>query len=169
MMAHGSLSGCAISRARYSRRFLPRERTQRYHARLILTLTINPAVDRTVMVDKLVFEDRGYILSRSEAAGGRGVNASQVIAAFGGKTRALLTAGGPAGERLKKSLGAMSFPWEAVPVKTESRVNLTISDKQGLTVKLNEVGAALDMSEVDSIRKLLDARLEKVHWLMICG
>ena len=52
---------------------------------MILTLTINPAIDRTVTVDRLVFEDRGYILSRSEAAGGRGINASHVISAFGGK------------------------------------------------------------------------------------
>jgi fructose-1-phosphate kinase PfkB-like protein len=64
-----------------------------YHVNLILTLTINPALDRIITADRLVFEDRGYILDRSEAAGGRGINASQVIHAFGGKTTALLTAG----------------------------------------------------------------------------
>lgn len=46
-----------------------------------------------VSVDKLVFEDRAYILDRTEAGGGRGINASKVIHAFGGKTLALLTAG----------------------------------------------------------------------------
>jgi 1-phosphofructokinase family hexose kinase len=136
---------------------------------LILTLTINPAVDRTVLVDRLVFEDRGYILARSEAAGGRGINASQVVAAFGGKTRALLTSGGAAGERIEESLGAMGFPFEVVRVKAESRVNLTISDKQGLTIKLNEVGAELNAAEVAAIRQLVEARLEKARWLMICG
>jgi 1-phosphofructokinase family hexose kinase len=136
---------------------------------LIVTLTINPAIDRTVTVDKLVFEDRAYILSRDEAAGGRGVNASQVISGFGGKTRALLTAGGPAGERMLKSLAGMGFPYEAVPTKSESRVNLTISDKQGLTVKLNEVGAPLLPGEIKSIRSLVEARLKGATWLMICG
>jgi 1-phosphofructokinase family hexose kinase len=136
---------------------------------LILTLTLNPAVDRTVTVDRLVFEDRGYILSRSEAAGGRGINASQVIAAFGGKTRALLTSGGAAGERMEQSLASMGFPFEVVRVNAESRVNLTISDKQGLTVKLNEIGAPLDGNEIKAIRQLVEARLDRVHWLMICG
>lgn len=136
---------------------------------MILTLTINPAVDRTVTVDKLVFEDRAYILNRAEAAGGRGVNASQVIAGFGGKTLALLTAGGSAGERMRASLSSMGFPFEAVPVKAESRVNLAISDKQGLTVKLNEVGAGLLPEEVKSIRNLVEARLDRASWLMICG
>jgi 6-phosphofructokinase 2 len=136
---------------------------------LILTLTINPAIDRTVTVDKLVFEDRGYILDRAEVAGGRGINASQVLSAFGAKTLALLASGGPAGERMEKSLAEMGFPFEAVPVASESRINLTISDKQGLTVKLNEVGAPLQPGEIKSIRNLVEARLDKAHWLMICG
>ena len=41
---------------------------------------------------------------------------------------------------MEKSLAGMGFPFEAVRVRPESRTNLTISDKQGLTVKLNEVG-----------------------------
>jgi 6-phosphofructokinase 2 len=136
---------------------------------LILTLTINPAIDRTVMVDKLVFEDRGYILSRSEVAGGRGVNASFVIHALGGKTRAVLTSGGAAGQRMEESLAGMGFPYEAVPVKSESRVNMTISDKQGLAVKLNEVGAPLEEQEIEAVRRLVETHLANAHWLMICG
>ena len=136
---------------------------------MILTLTINPAVDRTVTVDKLVFEDRAYILDRAEAAGGRGINASHVIHAFGGKTLALLTSGGAPGEKIEKSLAGMGFPFEAVRVRADSRHNFTISDKQGLTVKLNEVGAPLEKHEIDSIRKLVEARLGKARWLMICG
>src|SRR5579862_1814944 len=96
-----------------------------YHVILIVTLTINPAVDRLVSVDKLVFEDRAYILDRAESAGGRGVNASIVLHAFGGKTLALLTAGGEAGEVLEKSLPGMGFPFKVVRVRSQSRVNLT--------------------------------------------
>ena len=78
-----------------------------YHVILILTLTINPAVDRTSTADKLVFEDRGYILDTTEVAGGRGLNASQVIHSFGGKTFAILAAGGASGQRLEKQLGKL--------------------------------------------------------------
>jgi len=136
---------------------------------LILTLTINPAIDRTISVDKLVFEDRGYILDRTEAAGGRGVNASQVIHAFGGKTLALLTSGGEIGQRMEQLLGGMGFPFEAVRVRAEGRANLTISDKNGLTVKLNETGAELAQSEIQAVRALVEARLSKAKWLMLCG
>ena len=140
-----------------------------YHVNLILTLTINPAIDRTITSDRLAFEDRGYILSRGEVAGGRGVNASQVIHAFGGKTLALLTSGGEIGKRMEHFLAAMGFPFEVVRVHAEGRANLTISDKQGLTVKLNEIGAPLQEKEVAAVRDLVEARLKKASWLMICG
>ncbi|MEO8097641.1 MAG: 1-phosphofructokinase family hexose kinase [Acidobacteriota bacterium] len=136
---------------------------------MILTLTINPAIDRTMTVDKLVFEDRGYILARTEAAGGRGINASHVIHSFGGKTLALLTSGGEVGERMEKSLASMGFPYETVRVQAESRVNLTISDQQGLTAKLNEHGAPMEESEIAAVRALVEARLKKTTWLMLCG
>ncbi len=136
---------------------------------MIVTLTINPAIDRTVTVDKLVFEDRAYILGRSEAAGGRGINASQVIHSFGGETVALLASGGDAGLRMERSLTEMKLPFEAVRVRSESRINLTISDKQGLTVKLNELGAPLEEQELGEIRKLVESRLDQARWLMICG
>ncbi len=136
---------------------------------MILTLTINPAIDRTVTVDKLVFEDRAYILGRAEAAGGRGINAAQVIHAFGGKTMALLTSGGTAGKNMEASLAGMGFPYKSVHVASESRINLTISDKQGLTVKLNEVGAPLTPAEAQAFRDLAEALLQKARWLMICG
>jgi 1-phosphofructokinase family hexose kinase len=136
---------------------------------LILTLTINPAIDRTIISDRLAFEDRGYILTRGEAAGGRGINASLVIHAFGGKTLALLTSGGGIGERMERSLAEMGFPFEVVRVQAEGRANLTISDKQGLTIKLNEIGLPLEAKEINAVRDLVDARLKKAHWLMICG
>jgi 6-phosphofructokinase 2 len=136
---------------------------------LILTLTINPAIDRTITADKLVFEDRGYILDTTEVAGGRGINASQVIHSFGGKTAAVLTSGGATGQRIEKLLAKLGFPFEAVVVRAESRTNLTISDRHGLTIKLNEAGAPLRVEELAEIRKRVEAKLPKACWLMICG
>src|SRR5581483_2611317 len=54
------------------------------NSKLIVTLTINPAIDRTISVDRLAFEDRARISSSRESAGGRGINASCVIHSFGG-------------------------------------------------------------------------------------
>ena len=136
---------------------------------MILTLTINPAVDRNLTVDRLAFEDRGYILSRSESAGGRGINASRVIHSFGGKTVAIAVSGGPSGELFKSLTGDCSFPMELVRIRNEIRTNFTITDKQGLTVKLNELGPSLSPKELDKIASTVKSKLDKATWFMICG
>ena len=136
---------------------------------MILTLTINPAVDRNVTVDRLAFEDRGYILSRNESAGGRGINASSVIHSFGGKTIAVAVSGGEAGKLFQSLTKSAGFPMHLVPIENEMRTNLTITDKQGLTVKLNELGPPLSVKELDSIALTVEKHLDKAAWFMICG
>jgi 1-phosphofructokinase family hexose kinase len=136
---------------------------------LILTLTINPSVDRNILVDRLVFEDRAYIQSRTDSAGGRGINASRVLHCFGAKTLAILTSGGANGERLQKLAAKSGFPVKVVPIKNEIRVNLTITDRQGLAVKLNELGPSITKEELTRVEKTVESRLESASWLMLCG
>jgi 1-phosphofructokinase family hexose kinase len=136
---------------------------------LILTLTINPSIDRTVMVDRLVFEDRAYILSRSDSAGGRGINASCVLHSFGAKTLAIVPSGGPAGEKFTKLLAKWDFPVKVVPIQKEIRTNLTIVDRQGLTIKLNEQGPLITATELARVEKAVESNLDQATWLMLCG
>jgi len=136
---------------------------------LILTLTINPSVDRNIEVDRLVFEDRAYILSRSDSAGGRGMNASRVLHSFGAKTLAIVTSGGVNGPRLEKLAAKSGFPVKTVPIHNEIRVNLTITDKQGLAIRLNERGPKITPEELARVEKVVANRLETATWLMLCG
>jgi 1-phosphofructokinase family hexose kinase len=136
---------------------------------LILTLTINPAVDRNFTVDRLAFEDRGYILSNDESPGGRGINASAVIHSFGGKTVAIAVSGGQSGKLFESLTKAAGFPMKLVPIEHEMRTNLTITDKQGLTVKLNELGPPLSTQELDKVAGVVEKHLDKATWFMICG
>ena len=114
---------------------------------LILTVTINPSVDRNIEVDRLVFEDRAYILSRSLSAGGRGMN----------------------GPRLEKLAAKSGFPVKVVPIHNEIRVNLTITDQQGLAMRLNERGPKIKPEELARVEKAVANRLETASWLMLCG
>ncbi len=136
---------------------------------MILTVTINPSVDRNIEVDRLVFEDRAYILSRSDSAGGRGMNASRVIDSFGAKTLAIVTSGGVNGQRLEKLAAKSGFPVKVVPIHNETRVNLTITDKQGLAIRLNERGPKITPEELTRVEKAVENRLESANWLMLCG
>ena len=136
---------------------------------MIVTLTLNPAVDRTINVDRLAFEDRSYINSSRESAGGRGINASRVIQSFGGDTMAVLISGGLTGKRLEEHLEGCGYPIAVVPVRNDVRTNLTITDKQGLTVNLNEAGPALSKAELVHVERIVRQALRKADWLMVCG
>jgi 1-phosphofructokinase family hexose kinase len=136
---------------------------------LIITLTVNPAIDRTMTVERLVFEDRVYITSSRESAGGRGINAAGVIQSFGGKAMAIVPASSQSAAHFKEFLIGCGFKLVVVPVRHDVRRNLIITDEQGLTLKLNEFGGMLDKAELASIEKVVREKLDQASWLMICG
>jgi 6-phosphofructokinase 2 len=136
---------------------------------LIVTVTLNPAIDRAIGVDHLAFEDRSYIQSSSESAGGRGLNSSRVIHSFGGETLALTIAGGESGARLRAYLRHEGFRSSAVAVRNDIRTNLTITDRRGLTVNLNERGPELTGAEVGKIERSVASALDRAKWLLLCG
>jgi 1-phosphofructokinase family hexose kinase len=136
---------------------------------LIVTLTINPAIDRNVTVDRLVFEDRAYILSTRESAGGRGINASCVLKSFGADTLAVAICGGKSGKVMEEFLNGCGIPVELVRVRQEIRTNMTIADRQGLAIKLNELGPDLSPAELIRVEKAVCKRLGGARWLMLCG
>jgi 1-phosphofructokinase family hexose kinase len=58
---------------------------------------------------------------------------------------------------------------DVVPIRNQVRTNLTITDSHGLTVKLNEPGAAIEKPELARLQKLISGHLDEASWLMICG
>ncbi len=92
-----------------------------------------------------------------------------MIHSFGGKTLAIVTSGGPAGAHFEDLLKTSGVPVEVVRIARELRTNFTISDKHGLTIKLNEVGPTIHEKELVQVEKVLASKLNKATWLMICG
>lgn len=136
---------------------------------MIVTLTINPAIDRTITVDRLAFDDRAYIKASHYSAGGRGINSSCVIHSFGGETAAILTSGGSSGKQLEDYLRGCGLQISVVPVEREIRTNITITDRHGLTVNLNEAGPGLTKTEVGRVERVVRDSLAHASWLMLCG
>jgi 1-phosphofructokinase family hexose kinase len=136
---------------------------------LIITLTTNPAIDRIISVDRLAFEDRSYVNSNRESAGGRGINASCVLTAFGAKSTAVFPSGGDSGKRLESLLCDCGYQISVVCIQNPIRTNLTVTDKHGLTVNLNETGPTFTKAEVARLEKMVKERLEGAAWLMVCG
>src|SRR5581483_9917827 len=108
--------------------------------RMIVTLTANPSLDRTLEVPAL---RRGSVI-RSSAVhtdpGGKGVNISRALAAHGRKTLAVLPAGGAEGAQLSALLIPQGVDLVEVPVAGASRINVSLVEPDGTVTKVNEAG-----------------------------
>ncbi|GAA1469330.1 1-phosphofructokinase [Nocardiopsis exhalans] len=135
---------------------------------MILTLTPNPSVDHTLEVDSLV---RGEVLrvhATRAQAGGKGVNVSRALLGAGVPTRAVLPVGGGGGAELTSLLG--DLPRVAVPIDGETRGNVTVTEADGTTTKLNAAGPALSAEEVEALLAALDDELSRSpDWVVASG
>src|SRR4029450_3155925 len=136
---------------------------------MIVTLTPNPSVDRTIEVDAL---HRGAVL-RARASrvdpGGKGVNVSRALAANGRKTRAVLPGGGWEGEQLAALLAPADVPVVVVPVSGSVRANVSVVEPDGTVTKLNEPGPQLTPEEVEAVTAATVAAAADAEWLACTG
>ncbi|MGZ6752810.1 MAG: 1-phosphofructokinase, partial [Nocardioides sp.] len=106
---------------------------------MIVTLTPNPSHDRTVTLAHPL--ERGAV-QRAESvisqAGGKGVNISRASVAAGIPSLAVLPA--PKDDPFVLELLAAGIDCRPVPSTGGLRVNITISEPDGTTTKLNSPG-----------------------------
>jgi len=137
---------------------------------VIVTLTPNPSVDRTIEVDELV---RGAVLrARSSRVdpGGKGVNVSRALAAHGIKTRAVLPSGGAEGAQLAALLEPQGIEIVPVPINGAVRANVSVVEPDGTVTKLNEPGPELGPDEVRLLIAATRGAAEAgAEWVICCG
>ncbi|MEE6258018.1 1-phosphofructokinase [Plantactinospora sonchi] len=136
---------------------------------MILTLTPNPSVDRTVPVDAL---PRGAVIrsrrGRSEPSG-KGVNVALALRSHGRSATAVLPVGGPVGAQLSQMLRLAGLPVREVPVRGGIRSNISLVEPDGTVTKVNEPGPELDAGETEALVCAVLDDLAGVSWLACCG
>jgi len=137
---------------------------------MIVTLTPNPSVDRTVSITDL---QRGEV-HRATASridpGGKGVNISRALTAHNARTLAVLPAGGPQGHLLADLLQEARIEVKIVPITGSSRANVALVEPDGTTTKINEPGPVLSASELDALLAGAEATLsEHPSWMVGSG
>ena len=135
----------------------------------VVTLTPNPSLDRTFVVDDL---HRGDVLRASSTSlvpSGKGVNVSRVVSANGRSTVAVLPIGGHDGDHLVDALTADGIALRIVRIRGRIRSNVTVLEPDGTATKLNEPGPDIDADEAG---RLIDAALSsaaRAGWLVGSG
>jgi 1-phosphofructokinase len=136
---------------------------------VIITLTPNPSMDRTLFIDAL---PRGTVIrSRrgSSEPSGKGVNVALALYANGYDTLAVLPVGGPAGWQMVKMLQDRHLDHITVPISGDIRSNISLVEPDGTVTKINEAGPVLDTAEVRALTAAALARSHCASWLVGCG
>ena len=136
---------------------------------MILTLTLNPAVDVSLTTDRIIYDDRSYITSESHQPGGKGVNVTRTLRGYGADAEAIATCGGPMGDRFSQLLEQVGVPTTLIPVRGETRRNVAVIDEEGLTLKLDQRGAPLTQQELERIEAAVLEKLPRARWLTLNG
>jgi 1-phosphofructokinase len=136
---------------------------------VILTLTLNPSLDRTIEISALA---RGAVIRAAAARldpGGKGVNVSRALLANGVASRAVVPYGGDEGGQLVRLLGAEGLDMVTVPVSGATRSNVTLAEPDGTITKINEPGTALTPAELDAIAETVLAAAHEADWVVASG
>ncbi|MGZ5312589.1 MAG: 1-phosphofructokinase family hexose kinase [Solirubrobacterales bacterium] len=124
---------------------------------MILTVTLNSAIDRTIAVPNFRQGRRHRSVEASTMAGGKGVNVARALKLLERPVIATGLAGGPTGARLMERLAEESILTDFTWIGDESRTNIAVVDPTtGEQTEINERGPEVSPEELERfLEKLL--------------
>lgn len=138
---------------------------------MILTVTLNPSVDRLIYIKQLVPHDTNRILRIEEDVGGKGVNVARVLRRLGVPVVATGFLGGRAGRYVQRELSEIDgvqcdFVW----VPDETRTNLAIQEEDGSPpTTLNERGPQISPKALESLLQIVEGYARQVRFVALGG
>jgi 1-phosphofructokinase family hexose kinase len=119
---------------------------------VILTVTLNAAIDRTVAVPNFRLGRRHRAVESRTVAGGKGINVARALSLLGRPVIATGFVGGPTGTRVLEGLQEESVLTDFTRIASETRINLAVIDPtSGEQTEINERGPAVSPEEVQRL------------------
>jgi 1-phosphofructokinase/tagatose 6-phosphate kinase len=126
---------------------------------VIVTVTLNAAVDRTLTVPNFQLGHRHRASNSLTSAGGKGINVARALKRLGSPVVASGLAGGRTGDRIVDELAFEGILNDFVRISDESRTSTAVVDPTaGVLTEIYEWGPAVRAEE-------LDVLLDKLHYL----
>lgn len=135
---------------------------------MIVTLTANPSHDRTITLAGPL--ERGAVqrsLSEISQAGGKGVNITRASMAAGLPSVAVVPAA--ADDPFVQELTAAGIDCHPIAHSGTPRVNLTISEPDGTTTKINSPGDEVDEALLGQLTSALQSLGDSADWIVLAG
>jgi len=134
----------------------------------IVTLTLNPAVDKSSTIDRLVPEHKLRCAAPKFEAGGGGINVAKAIRRLGGNVQAVFPSGGPTGQLLTDLLGEEGVTCQAIPAQHWTRENfIVVETATNGQYRFGMPGA--ELSEAEAQACLAAVKAAKPDYLVASG
>ena len=134
----------------------------------IVTLTVNPAVDKSTHIDRLIPEQKLRCDSPRFDAGGGGINVSKAIKRLGGKSTAIFTTGGPSGQVLRDLVSQEGIDCEVIQTEQWTRENFIVAETStNAQYRFGMPGTALSEAETEAVLETL--RQSKADYVVASG
>ncbi|MEZ5092253.1 1-phosphofructokinase family hexose kinase [Nocardioides sp.] len=135
---------------------------------MIVTLTPNPSLDRTVtLAGPLARGAVQRVVSVTQQSGGKGVNISRAAVSAGLATVAVLPAADD--DPFVRDLTSAGIPSHPTLPAGEIRMNIAITEPDGTTTKLNSPGATVGGPELDAMAQALLHHTDDASWVVLAG
>ncbi len=137
---------------------------------MIVTVTVNPSLDKTLRVPRLVHG----ALNRAQLVrldvGGKGINVSRALLALGMPSLVIGVMAGGTGQALAHGLAALGFETDLIWVEGETRANITLYESADRRyTKINEPGPTLTEADVQAILARVSQRVRPKDLWVFCG
>jgi 1-phosphofructokinase family hexose kinase len=138
---------------------------------MIVTVTLNPGVDRTLTVPAIVYNEVMRAQSVRLDWGGKGFNVARALRALGEDPLAMGFVGGPTGQMLARGLARLGVRTDLVPIAGESRTNIVIvpAGRADLYIGVNEEGPTTTSAEAEAFRERVQARAQEGDIWVLSG
>ncbi|GHB14358.1 MULTISPECIES: 1-phosphofructokinase family hexose kinase [Streptomyces] len=138
---------------------------------MILTVTLNTALDITYRVRGLRPHTSHRVTEVIERPGGKGLNVARVLAALGHEVTVTGFVGGATGRAVQEQLTHTAGVVDAlVPVAGATRRTIAVADTAtGDTTQLNEPGPSITPAEWSAFQEAYEVLLRSASAVALCG
>lgn len=136
----------------------------------VVTMTLNPALDKTVTIDKLNQGGLNRVSGIRIDAGGKGINVAKVLKKFSTDTVAAGLIAGFQGQTLLGLLSDENIEAQFLKIQGDTRTNLKIVEEEtNVTTEINEAGFYVNESDLELFKEKLSVLLENASFLVLSG
>lgn len=137
---------------------------------VIITVTLNPAIDETVELDRFVEGDTNRVASIRRDIGGKGINVARVLKELGYEPLAMGFAPGDLGRMIEDTLRDENIGVDFTFLDGVTRTNITILDrsKHRHTV-LSAAGPYAHPDDIEEMIANVRRRIRPDTWLVLAG